>query len=110
MSLVVKTAQEPAALATAVRAEIRKMDPNLPIPAIRTMREILSQTVAERRFQMVLTVLFALTGHSHVSITLQSALVHAAVMTVLVSLTLPRLSSVLVSRSTASRSAAACCG
>jgi putative ABC transport system permease protein len=60
MSLVVKTAQEPAALASAVRAEIRKMDPNVPIPAIRTMREIISQTVAERRFQMALTLLFAL--------------------------------------------------
>ena len=62
MSLVVKTAQEPGGLASAVRAEIRKMDPNLPIPAIRTMREILSRTVAERRFQMALTVLFALTA------------------------------------------------
>ena len=60
MSLVIRTAQEPAALAPAIRAEIRKMDPNLPIPAIRTMREILSQTVAERRFQVALTVLFAL--------------------------------------------------
>ncbi len=60
MSLVIKTAQEPAALASAVRSEIRKMDPNLPIPAIRTMREIISQTVAERRFQMALTLLFAL--------------------------------------------------
>jgi len=60
MSLVVKTAQDPAALASAVRAEIRKIDPNLPIPAIRTMREIVSQTVAERRFQMALTLLFAL--------------------------------------------------
>jgi putative ABC transport system permease protein len=60
MSLVIKTAQEPSALASAVRAEIRKMDPNLPIPEMRTMREIVSQTVAERRFQMALTVLFAL--------------------------------------------------
>ena len=60
MSLVIKTAREPAALASAVRAEIRKMDPNLPIPAIRTMREIISQTVAERRFQMALIALFAL--------------------------------------------------
>ena len=60
MSLVIRTAQEPATLAAAVRAEIRRMNPNLPIPAIRTMREILSQTVAERRFQMTLTLLFGL--------------------------------------------------
>jgi predicted permease len=60
MSLVIRTAQEPSGLAAAVRAEIRKMDPNLPIPGIRTMREIISQTVAERRFQMSLTALFAL--------------------------------------------------
>jgi putative ABC transport system permease protein len=60
MSLVVKTATEPAAFAPAVRAEIRSMDPNLPIPAIRTMREIVSSTVAQRRFQLVLIFLFAL--------------------------------------------------
>jgi hypothetical protein len=47
-------------LAPAIRAEIRRMDPNLPIPAMRTMRDILSATVAQRRFQMMLTSLFAL--------------------------------------------------
>ena len=59
MTLVVKSAQDPAAIAPAVRAAIRSMDPNLPISAIRTMREIVSSTVAERRFQLVLTSLFA---------------------------------------------------
>ena len=59
MTLVVRTSQEPAALGPAVRSEIRKVDPNLPIPAIRTMREIVSASVAQRRFQMVLTSLFA---------------------------------------------------
>jgi len=59
MTLVVRTSQEPAALGPAVRSEIRKLDPNLPIPAIRTMREIVSASVAQRRFQMVLTSLFA---------------------------------------------------
>jgi predicted permease len=59
MTLVVKTALEPAALAPVVRAEIRKVDHNLPIPALRTMREIVSSTVAQRRFQLVLTSLFA---------------------------------------------------
>jgi len=60
MTLVVRTAQEPAALAPAVRAEIRKMDSGLPIPALRTMREIVSAAVAQRRFQVVLTSLFAM--------------------------------------------------
>jgi putative ABC transport system permease protein len=59
MTMIVKTAQEPTALAAAVRAEIRKMDPNLPIPTVRTMREILSESVAQRHFQMLLTSLFA---------------------------------------------------
>ncbi|RPI22619.1 MAG: FtsX-like permease family protein, partial [Acidobacteria bacterium] len=58
-ALVVRTAQEPAGLAPAVRAAIRKMDSNLPIPAIRTMTEIVSATVAQRRFQMMLISLFA---------------------------------------------------
>ena len=40
---------------------------------------------------IILTALFALAGASHISITLQSALVHAAGMTALVSLTMPRL-------------------
>src|SRR5438067_4595569 len=40
---------------------------------------------------VVLTALFALAGASHITVTLQSALVHAAGMTVLVSLTMPRL-------------------
>jgi putative ABC transport system permease protein len=60
MTLVVRTAHEPASAVAAVRAEIRSLDSNLPIPAVRTMREIVSSTVAERRFQLVLTSLFAL--------------------------------------------------
>ena len=59
LTLVVRTAHEPAALAPAIRSEIRKMDASLPIPGIRNMREIVSAAVAHRRFQMVLTLLFA---------------------------------------------------
>ncbi|MGH9384116.1 MAG: ADOP family duplicated permease [Vicinamibacterales bacterium] len=60
MTLVVRTAQEPGGLAGAVRSEIRAMDPNLPIAGMRTMQEIVSSTVAERRFQMMVTSVFAL--------------------------------------------------
>jgi len=59
MTVVARTAQEPASVAPAVRREIRKLDQNLPIPAMRTMQEIVSSTVAQRRFQTMLTSLFA---------------------------------------------------
>ena len=42
MTLVVRTSQEPAALSGALRAEVAKLDPNLPVAAIRTMREIVA--------------------------------------------------------------------
>jgi putative ABC transport system permease protein len=60
MTMVVRTAREPADMAAPLRAEIRNLDANLPIPATRTMQEIVSASVAERRFQMLLTSLFAL--------------------------------------------------
>jgi hypothetical protein len=42
-----------------VRATLRKLDRNLAIPNMRTMRQIISSTVARRRFQMMLVLLFA---------------------------------------------------
>jgi predicted permease len=60
MTLVVRTSQESAALSGALRAEVAKLDPNLPVAAIRTMREIVASTVAQRRFQLTLTSLFAI--------------------------------------------------
>jgi len=59
MTMVIRTAQQPESLAGAVRSEVWKLDPNLPIAAMRTMKEIVSSMVAQRRFQMSLTSLFA---------------------------------------------------
>ena len=59
-TLVVWTSQDSTALAPMLRAEIRKLNPNVPIPAIRTMREIVSTALAQHAFQVTLTSLFAL--------------------------------------------------
>jgi putative ABC transport system permease protein len=59
MSVVVRSAQDPQSLARAVRGEIRSLDPDLPVPSMKTMREIVSGSVAQRRFQMVLILAFA---------------------------------------------------
>jgi len=59
MTLVVRTAGEPETMAAAVRAAAWKIDPDLPIAPMVTMRQILSRVVAPRRFQLVLVALFA---------------------------------------------------
>jgi predicted permease len=61
-SLAVKTAMEPLAASTAIRTAIRAIDPELPVPAFRTMDEIVAESVAQRRFQMTLVLLFGLTA------------------------------------------------
>ncbi len=60
MTLVVRTTTDPATLAAAVKTEIRRLDPDLPITAMRTMREVVASTLAQRRFQVTLTLLFAI--------------------------------------------------
>jgi putative ABC transport system permease protein len=60
MTLVLRTSQDSAALAPVIRSAIKSMDANLPVLDIRTMREIVSSSVAQRRFQMILTSLFGL--------------------------------------------------
>jgi predicted permease len=60
MTLVVRTNQDPAVLAAGVKREIRRLDADLPIASMRTMREIVQSAVAQRRFQMTLMSLFAI--------------------------------------------------
>jgi len=58
-SLLVRTAMDPHGMATAAREAIRQVDADVPVPAMRTMQEVMSGSVAERRFQMLLVALFA---------------------------------------------------
>jgi predicted permease len=59
-SLAVRTTQNPAAAASAVRAAIWSIDSGLPIPEMKTMRQILYESVSQRRFQTILLAGFAL--------------------------------------------------
>ncbi len=57
-SLVVRAAMNAAAVAPAIRAAIRQVDADMPIPPLRTMGEIVDASVAQRRFQLALVLLF----------------------------------------------------
>ena len=59
MSLVVRTAMDPSTIVSAVRGEIRKLDPELPIPEFRTLDQMVDASLAQRRFQLNLVLLFA---------------------------------------------------
>jgi putative ABC transport system permease protein len=59
MNLVIRTSQDPSRLAASVRAEMREMDANQPVFNVKTMSEFLSESVAERRFNMLLVGAFA---------------------------------------------------
>ena len=58
-SLVVRTSQEAASAGTAVRNVIWSIDSELPVPEMRSMGQIISGAVAERRFQAILLGGFA---------------------------------------------------
>jgi predicted permease len=58
VTLVVRNA-DVAAAAEGVRAVIRRADAELPIPAIRSMEDVVSRSVGQRRFQLGIMAVFA---------------------------------------------------
>jgi len=56
--LVVRTRNQPAALAETIRAELKALEKDLAVYDMRTMDEVLAASVAERRFILQLTVAF----------------------------------------------------
>jgi putative ABC transport system permease protein len=59
LNFVVRTAGDPSAMAAAVRAAIKEIDPSQPVDQVATMRQIISRKLSARNFAMVLLSLFA---------------------------------------------------
>jgi predicted permease len=59
-SLLVRTSMDPRSIANALRSAVWEIDGEVTVPEVRTLEEVLARSVAERRFQMLLVVLFAL--------------------------------------------------
>ncbi len=59
MSLVVRTAGDPAAITANVRAEVSRLDPHVPVAAVRTMDDIVGAWASERRLSMMVLSIFA---------------------------------------------------
>lgn len=59
LNVAIRTTADPASLITAVRKEIRELDPDLPIYNVRTMEQRVDESLAHRRFSMLLLTIFA---------------------------------------------------
>lgn len=60
MTMVVKSATDPRAIAPAARHVVHELDASLPLYRVRTLDELLVQSVAQQRFQMLLVSAFSL--------------------------------------------------
>ena len=59
MTVVLRAGAEPAALMAAVTRQIRQLDPDLPVYNVRTMKQRVDESLARRRFSMLMLTLFA---------------------------------------------------
>ena len=57
--IVLRSGASPAALAASAREVVHSVDPDLPVYAMRTMEDRVSESLARRRFSMVLLAVFA---------------------------------------------------
>ena len=62
VTLVVRTSGDPRSAAGALRAALRGEDARLPIPPIETMEQVVDNSVAQRRFQLNVVVVFAISA------------------------------------------------
>ncbi len=59
LNLAVRTASDPTVIISGLRNIVRSLDPEAPLFQVRTMEEVLSTSVAPRRFNMLLLAAFA---------------------------------------------------
>jgi predicted permease len=59
LTFVIRTTGAPEQAVPVLRAAVRDADPGRPITAVRTMVDVIGQSLAQRRFSMLLLVIFA---------------------------------------------------
>ncbi len=60
--LLLRTHQDPASMADAIRRTIWSVDPEVPVPVVRMLGGVVEDSVANRRFEMQLLLLFAISA------------------------------------------------
>jgi predicted permease len=58
-TFVIRTRQDPASMSSTLRKAIWSIDPQVPVPLVRTMEDVVSGSISARRFELNLLVGFA---------------------------------------------------
>src|SRR5499426_3856527 len=74
--LVLRTSLPPMSLETAVRKEIRNLDPTIPTTNLRTMEQVMGGGLAARRFSLSLVGVFAVTALLLAAVALYAVIAH----------------------------------
>jgi putative ABC transport system permease protein len=59
IGVIARTARSPETMVNAVRQAVRSVDPDMPVANVRTMEELIAQSVGDRRITMTLLAVFA---------------------------------------------------
>jgi putative ABC transport system permease protein len=59
MTVIVRTTSDPTSLAATMRREVLAIDKNQPVNSVRTMEDVLADSVSRRRFVMLMLSIFA---------------------------------------------------
>jgi predicted permease len=73
-SLAIRTAQDPAAMTRSALAAVHALDPQLPVQEIRSMREVIEETLVSERFRALLLQVFAAAALTLASVGIYSVL------------------------------------
>ncbi|HTE47551.1 MAG TPA: ABC transporter permease, partial [Gemmatimonadaceae bacterium] len=76
-TILLRTKGDPASLATPARAVFRALAPAVPVSRVRTINQIVSGLVAQRRFELVLIAVFAVTALLTASIGIYGIVTHS---------------------------------
>ncbi|HKS29939.1 MAG TPA: ABC transporter permease [Pyrinomonadaceae bacterium] len=62
MTLLVRTSNSPSSLVPAIRSELANMDKDQPLYNVRTVEQVMSESISRQRFSMLLIAIFAGVG------------------------------------------------